>query len=55
MVLLGDDVGYGVSLHMGIRYVKTKYALIFDSGIEMLESPMTKMLKMMENDTFGVG
>jgi hypothetical protein len=40
---------------MGIEKAKTPYALIFDSDIEMLKSPIEDMLAMMEEDTFGIG
>jgi len=49
------NIGHGRGMCMGINQTKTKYALIFDSDIEMLKSPVDQMLKMMEEDTFGVG
>jgi len=52
---LGYNIGHGRGMHMGIKLAKTKYALIFDSDIEMLKSPVRQMLEMMEEDTFGVG
>jgi len=52
---LGYNIGHGRGMHMGIGLVKTKYALIFDSDTEMLKSPVNQMMKMMEEDTFGVG
>lgn len=51
----GRNVGHGRGMCMGINQAKTKYALIFDSDIEMLKSPVLAMLEMMEEDTFGVG
>lgn len=54
-MLLGKNIGHGRGMHMGISQAKTKYALIFDSDIEMLMSCVPAMLEMMEEDTFGVG
>lgn len=51
----GRNIRHGRGMHMGISQAKTKYALIFDSDIEMLKSPVSQMLAMMEDDTFGVG
>jgi len=55
VVSLGYNIGHGKGMCMGIEKAKTKYALIFDSDIKMLKSPAKKMLKLMEEDTFGVG
>ena len=55
VVSLGYNIGHGKGMCMGTDHVKTKYALIFDSDIEMLKSPVQAMLEMMEEDTFGVG
>lgn len=55
VISLGYNIRHGRGMCMGINKVKTKYALIFDSDIKMLESPVDRMLEMMEKDTFGVG
>jgi len=55
IISLGYNIGHGRGMCMGIDRVKTKYALIFDSDIEILKSPVNQMLKMMEEDTFGIG
>lgn len=55
VISLGRNISHGRGMHMGISQAKTKYALIFDSDIEMLKSPISQMLMMMEDDTFGVG
>ena len=55
VVSLGHNIGHGRGMCMGIDKVKTPYALIFDSDIEMLKSPVQAMLEMMEENTFGVG
>lgn len=52
---LGYNIGHGKGMCMGIDKTRTPYALIFDSDIEMVKSPMDAMLAMMEPDTFGVG
>jgi len=52
---LGHSIGHGRGMHFGIDSCRTPYALIFDSDIEMLKSPVLEMLTMMEPDTYGVG
>jgi len=49
------NIGHGKGLHRGIEKIRTRYALIFDSDIVMVQSPVTDMLAMMEEDTYGVG
>jgi GT2 family glycosyltransferase len=49
------NIGHGRGMCVGIYYSETPYVLIFDSDIELLESPVKAMLDMMEDDTFGVG
>lgn len=51
----GYNIGHGRGMDAAIRMCKTKYALIFDSDIVMLKSPVRGMLQMMEEDTYGVG
>ncbi len=53
--LCDHNIGHGRGMDAGIRMVKTKFALIFDTDIVMLKSPVKKMLAMMEEDTYGVG
>jgi hypothetical protein len=55
VVLCNYNVGHGRGMDMAIRMVKTKFALIFDSDIKMLKSPVQQMLKLMEPDTYGIG
>ena len=55
VISLGYNIGHGKGMCMGIEKAKTKCALIFDSDIKMLKSPVNQMLEMMEEDTFGVG
>lgn len=51
----GDNLGHGRAMDKGIRMIQTEYALIFDSDIEMLKSPLSQMLGLMEQDSFGCG
>lgn len=51
----GYNIGHGRGMDAAIRMCKTRFALIFDSDIVMLKSPVEKMLIMMESDTYGVG
>jgi hypothetical protein len=51
----GYNLGHGRGMDTAIRMVKTRFALIFDSDIMMLKSPIQMMLDMMESDTYGVG
>ena len=51
----GYNIGHGRGMDAGIRLCKTRFALIFDSDIVMLKSPVQLMLDMMEEDTYGVG
>jgi GT2 family glycosyltransferase len=51
----GYNIGHGRGMDVGIQMVKTRFALIFDSDIVMLKSPVMEMLAMMEPDTYGVG
>jgi len=55
VVSLGYNIGHGRGMCMGIDKTETQYALIFDSDVEMLKSPVQAMREMMEEDTFGVG
>ena len=51
----GYNIGHGRGMCRGIEEAKTPFALIFDSDIEMLKSPIDAMFLMMEPDTFGIG
>ena len=51
----GYNIGHGKGMDVAIRMIKTKYALIFDSDIVFLKSPVQQMLNLMEKDTYGVG
>jgi len=49
------NIGHGRGMDAAIRMCKTDFALIFDSDIEMIKSPLDLMLSMVEPDTYGVG
>lgn len=55
LILCNTNIGHGRGMDLAIRQVKTKFALIFDSDIVMVKSPVHQMLDMMEEDTYGVG
>jgi hypothetical protein len=42
-------------MNAGIQMCRTRFALIFDSDIVMLKSPVEQMLAMIDEDTYGVG
>jgi GT2 family glycosyltransferase len=51
----GSNIGHGKGMELGLRMIGTQYALIFDTDIVMLKSPLSEMLKLMTPDTFGCG
>jgi glycosyltransferase involved in cell wall biosynthesis len=53
--LAPNNIGHGRGMDYALRMVKTKYAIIFDSDIVMLKSPLEAMLAMMKEDTYAVG
>lgn len=55
VVFTGHNIGHGRGLDMGLRLCKTPYALIFDSDIEMLRTPVKNMMKYMNENVYGVG
>ena len=55
LMLAPDNLGHGRGMDLAISQVKTKYALIMDSDIIMVKSPVQEMIDMMEPDTYGVG
>jgi glycosyltransferase involved in cell wall biosynthesis len=50
-----SNIGHGRGMHYGLRQCRTLYALIFDSDIIMLKSPVQKMLELMTSDVYGIG
>jgi hypothetical protein len=55
VAVYGYNIGHGRGMHEAIKMVDTRFALIFDSDIVMLKSPVQIMLDMFEEDTYGVG
>jgi len=55
VAIAGYNIGHGKGMNEALYMVKTPYALIFDSDIVFLKSPVEEMLKMFEPDTYGVG
>jgi len=53
--LAKNNIGHGRGMDLALKMTATKYALVFDSDIVMLKSPVAQMLAMMESDTYGVG
>lgn len=53
--LCAYNIGHGRGMKAGIQMCRTRFALIFDSDIIMVKSPVEKMLEMMEPDTYAVG
>lgn len=51
----GYNIGHGRGMHEALSVVPHKFALVFDSDILMLKSPVEGMLSMMDGDTYGVG
>lgn len=52
---LERNIGHGRGMNFGLLKVQTPFVLFFDSDIEMVKSPLQRMLDMIENDTYGVG
>jgi hypothetical protein len=55
LIFCDYNIGHGRGMDLAIRQVKTRFALIFDSDIVMIKSPLQIMLDMMESDTYGIG
>jgi len=55
IIHVGYNIGHGKGMDLGLSKIKTELALIFDSDIVMLKSPISRMLSLMDNDTYGVG
>jgi len=52
---LGYNIGHGRGMHFGINHCETPLALIFDSDVVFVKSPVKRMVEMIEADTYGVG
>jgi hypothetical protein len=49
------NVGHGRGVKHALSLIHTQYALIFDSDIVMMDSPVEKMLSKMSGGVYGVG
>lgn len=49
------NIGHGRGMHTAIGMCETRFALIFDTDVVFIKSPVEAMLAMMEDDTYGVG
>lgn len=56
-IYVAGNIGHGKGMDRGIRYIKTKYVLLFDSDIEMIEPCLELMLESWQLRTklYGVG
>ena len=57
LMLCNSNLGHGRGMDMAIRQVKTRFALIFDSDIVMIKTPLIEMIRMAKEseDIYGVG
>ena len=55
LMLAQGNIGHGRGMNLAISQVKTKFALIFDSDIIMVKSPVQEMVDMMEPDSYSCG
>lgn len=49
------NIGHGKGLHFGLQKCNSDLALVFDSDIEMLQSPVEDMKKLMNSEVYGIG
>ena len=54
-VSVGYNIGHGKGMDMGIKLALTDFVLVFDSDIVLKGRPIEKMMRLLEEDTFGVG
>jgi hypothetical protein len=55
VILCDHNIGHGKGMHLALEMCVTPLALVFDSDIEMIESPIELMVSMVEPHTYGVG
>jgi glycosyltransferase involved in cell wall biosynthesis len=51
----GRNIGHGPGMDIGLKQVRTKYAVVFDSDTQIMRGCVGKMCDMMRADSFGVG
>lgn len=49
------NIGHGRGLDLGLRRCGDDLAVVFDSDIVMLRSPLAQMTAMMDSETYGIG
>jgi hypothetical protein len=52
---LRRNIGHGRGMHFALERCNTRTALVFDSDIVMLRSPVAVMQKLINDDVYGVG
>jgi len=52
---VGCNIGHGNGMHHALERCDTETALVFDSDIVMLRSPLSEMLGLLSSETYGVG
>lgn len=52
---LRHNIGHGHGMHYALERCKTQTALIFDSDIVLLRSPLSEMLSLLGSETYAVG
>lgn len=50
-----ENIAHGRGLNFAIQKVKTEYALIMDSDTVILKDPLKEMMKLFDDNTYGVG
>lgn len=54
-IYISGNIGHGQGMDQGIRKIKTKNVLLFDSDIEMRSPCITQMLVALRSDQYGIG
>lgn len=55
IIHIGANIGHGPGMHLGLRSIKTRYALIFDSDVEFLADVAKPMMERIKPNFFGIG
>lgn len=50
-----ENIGHGRGLDFALRNTETRYALIMDTDTVILKDPLTEMIALMDDYTYGVG
>ena len=54
-IYISGNIGHGQGMDQGIRKIKSRYILLFDSDIEMLKPCLENMKVMFNRMTYGIG